>query len=167
MTQIHNYINGELIAPLEGQYLDNYNPAKGEVYSQIPNSNTKDVELAYQAAKAAFPAWSATSKEERSNIMQRIADLIDKNLNALALAESIDNGKPVKLAAHVDIPRAAANMRFYATAILHYASESHIMDNGFVNYTLRKPIGVVGCISPWNLPLYLYYLENCPCLSCW
>jgi aminomuconate-semialdehyde/2-hydroxymuconate-6-semialdehyde dehydrogenase len=165
MTQIHNYINGELIAPKDGQYLDNYNPAKGEVYSQIPNSNATDVELAYQAAKVAFPAWSATSKEERSNIMLRIADLIDKNLNALALAESIDNGKPVKLATHVDIPRAAANMRFYATAILHYASESHIMDNGFVNYTLRKPIGVVGCISPWNLPLYLFTWKIAPALA--
>ena len=165
MEQIQNYINGELVSPKNEGYLDNYNPAKGEVYSRIPNSDEKDVEQAYKAAQEAFDSWKNTSKEERSNIMLRIADLIEQNLDKLALAESIDNGKPVKLATKVDIPRAAANMRFYATAILHYASESHIMDNGFVNYTLRKPIGVVGCISPWNLPLYLFTWKIAPALA--
>lgn len=165
MQKILNYINGELIEPTSNQYLDNYNPAKGEVYSHIPNSDDKDVELAYQAAENAFEGWSNTPKEERSNIMLKIAQLIDDNLDALALAESIDNGKPVKLASHVDIPRAASNMRFYATAILHQATESHHMDNGFVNYTRKKPIGVVGCISPWNLPLYLFTWKIAPALA--
>ncbi|MFN3916602.1 MAG: aldehyde dehydrogenase [Flavobacteriales bacterium] len=165
MEKIQNYINGELVAPVDGNYLDNYNPSNGEVYSLIPNSNEKDVEQAYQAAKAAFPAWSKTPKEERSKIMLRIAALIETNLNELALAESIDNGKPVKLATRVDIPRAASNMHFYGTAILHFASESHDMDGAAINYTLRKPIGVVGCISPWNLPLYLFTWKIAPALA--
>jgi aminomuconate-semialdehyde/2-hydroxymuconate-6-semialdehyde dehydrogenase len=165
MEKIQNYINGELVAPVDGNYLDNYNPSVGEVYSFIPSSNEKDVEQAYQAAKAAFPAWSKTPKEERSKIMLRIAALIESNLSELALAESIDNGKPVKLATRVDIPRAASNMHFYGTAILHFASESHDMDGAAINYTLRKPIGVVGCISPWNLPLYLFTWKIAPALA--
>jgi len=160
-----NYINGELVGPISGSYLDNYNPSIGKVYSQIPDSNEKDVDLAYAAANEAFLGWSNTSKEERSKIMMRIADLIEENLQELAKAESMDNGKPVKLAKHVDIPRAASNMRFFATAILHYASESHEMDGIAINYTLRKPIGVVGCISPWNLPLYLFTWKIAPALA--
>jgi len=165
MEKILNYINGELVEPVNNSYLDNYNPSIGEVYSQIPDSNEKDIEMAYKGASEAFVAWSKTRKEERSKIMMRIADLIEENLEELALAESIDNGKPVKLATHVDIPRAASNMRFFATAILHYASESHDMDGIAINYTLRKPIGVVGCISPWNLPLYLFTWKIAPALA--
>ena len=165
MEKILNYINGELVEPINSSYLDNYNPSIGKVYSQIPDSNEKDVDLAYAAANEAFLGWSNTPKEERSKIMMRIADLIEENLVELAKAESIDNGKPVKLATHVDIPRAASNMRFFATAILHYASESHDMDGVAINYTLRKPIGVVGCISPWNLPLYLFTWKIAPALA--
>ena len=165
MEKILNYINGELVEPINGSYLDNYNPSIGKVYSQIPDSNEKDVDLAYAVANEAFASWSATPKEERSKIMMRIADLIEENLEELAEAESMDNGKPVKLATHVDIPRAASNMRFFATAILHYASESHDMDGVAINYTLRKPIGVVGCISPWNLPLYLFTWKIAPALA--
>lgn len=165
MEKILNYINGELIEPTNNSFLDNYNPAIGKVYSQIPNSDEKDIDLAYSAANEAFEGWSNTSKEERSKVMMRIADLIEKNLDVLAKAESMDNGKPVKLATHVDIPRAASNMRFFATAILHYASESHNMDGVAINYTLRKPIGVVGCISPWNLPLYLFTWKIAPALA--
>ena len=165
MEKMLNYINGELVGPISGSYLDNYNPSIGKVYSQIPDSNEKDVDLAYAAANEAFLGWSNTSKEERSKIMMRIADLIEENLQELAKAESMDNGKPVKLAKHVDIPRAASNMRFFATAILHYASESHEMDGIAINYTLRKPIGVVGCISPWNLPLYLFTWKIAPALA--
>ena len=165
MEKILNYINGELVEPVNTSYLDNYNPAIGKVYSQIPDSNEKDIDLAYSAANEAFLGWSNTPKEERSKIMMRIADLIEENLSELAKAESIDNGKPVKLATHVDIPRAASNMRFFATAVLHYASESHDMDGVAINYTLRKPIGVVGCISPWNLPLYLFTWKIAPALA--
>lgn len=165
MEKIRNYINGELIEPIGKQYIDNYNPAIGKVYSLIPDSDEKDVELATQAALKAFPSWSNTPKEDRSKIMLKISDLIEKNLDRFALAESIDNGKPVSLAKMVDIPRAASNFHFYATAILHYAAESHSMEDTAINYTLRSPVGVAGCISPWNLPLYLFTWKIAPAIA--
>ncbi|MDF1674631.1 MAG: aldehyde dehydrogenase [Vicingaceae bacterium] len=165
MEKLFNYINGELIEPQSKQYLDNYNPSKGEVYSLIPDSDAIDVELAVKAAKAAFPSWSVTQKEERYKIIMRLVDLIEQNLDMLAAAESKDNGKPLKLAQTVDIPRAASNFRFYATGILHFASESHAMEDQAINYTLREPIGVCGCISPWNLPLYLFSWKIAPALA--
>lgn len=165
MKKIKNYINGELVDPIAGNYIDNYNPSTGQVYSLIPDSGNEDVELATKAAKAAFPEWSKTPKEKRSRILQKLASLIEDNLDRLALAESIDNGKPLKLAKTVDIPRAAANFNFYATGILHYASQSHAMEGTAINYTLREPIGVCGCISPWNLPLYLFSWKIAPALA--
>jgi len=135
------------------------------VYSHIPDSDERDVELAYQAAKKAFKDWSVTSKDQRSAYLLKIASLIEKNLDRLALAESIDNGKPVKLAKTVDIPRAAANFHFYGTAVLHHATEAHDMEGSAINYTLRQPVGVAGCISPWNLPLYLFSWKIAPALA--
>ena len=165
MEKIKNYINGKLVEPIAKNYIDNYNPSTGEVYSLIPDSDAADVEAATNAAKAAFPEWSKTPKEKRSRILQKVASLIEKNLDSLALAESKDNGKPLKLAKSVDIPRAAANFNFYATGILHYASQSHAMEDSAINYTLREPIGVCGCISPWNLPLYLFSWKIAPALA--
>jgi aminomuconate-semialdehyde/2-hydroxymuconate-6-semialdehyde dehydrogenase len=165
MQIIDNYINGNLVAPTEQAYIDNYDPATGKIYAQIPNSSSKDVELAYAAAKAAFPAWSTKSTDERSKILYRIATRIEEKLESLARAESIDNGKPLWLAKMVDIPRAASNFRFYATAIQHYAAGAHAMSNKAINYTLRGAIGVVGCISPWNLPLYLFTWKIAPALA--
>lgn len=165
MQAIKNYINGTLIEPVGKQYIDNYNPATGKVYSLIPDSDERDVQLAVDAALVAFPSWSVTDKEQRSKILVRIAELIEKNLDRLGLAESMDNGKPVSLAKRVDIPRAASNFHFYATAILHFASESHSMENTAINYTLRNPVGVAGCISPWNLPLYLFSWKIAPALA--
>lgn len=165
MEKIANYIDGQLVEPTSKNYLENVNPATGKVYSLIPDSTDHDIELAYQAAAAAFPAWSTTSINDRSAVLSRIADLINHNLHELALAESIDNGKPVSLATQVDIPRAESNIRFFATAIQHFASEAHIMEDKAINYTNRKPIGVVGCISPWNLPLYLFTWKIAPALA--
>jgi aminomuconate-semialdehyde/2-hydroxymuconate-6-semialdehyde dehydrogenase len=165
MFKIKNYINGELVEPKGQEYIDNYNPAIGKVYSLIPDSGQEDVESAVKAAKAAFPAWAETPKEKRARILLKISELIEQNLERLALAESTDNGKPVWLAKQVDIPRAASNFHFYATAILHYASESHEMEGLAINYTLRHPIGVAGCISPWNLPLYLFTWKIAPALA--
>ncbi len=165
MQKISNYINGQLVTPLGEKYLDNYNPAEGRVYSHIPDSDSRDVELATQAAQAAFAGWSGTSNTQRAAILQKIADLIDRDLNSLVLAESIDNGKPVSLALVMDIPRASANMRFYATAAMNVSSESHLTEGVAINYTLRTPIGVVGCISPWNLPLYLFTWKIAPALA--
>lgn len=165
MFKLQNYINGQLIEPVGKSYLDNYNPATGKVYSLIPDSDEKDVELAYQAARSAFNEWSITPKEKRSYYLLKIAELIEKNLDKLALAESTDNGKPLKLAKTVDIPRAASNFHFYGTAILHHASHAHAMENSAINYTLRQPVGVAGCISPWNLPLYLFSWKIAPALA--
>ena len=165
MQKIDNYINGQLVAPESMAYIDNVNPSTGNVYSLIPDSGDKDIQLAYEAARDAFPAWSTMSVDERSAIMMRIVDGIEKNLTMLAEAESKDNGKPVWLAKSVDIPRAASNFRFYATAILHYATGAHAMSDKAINYTHRDPIGVVGCISPWNLPLYLFSWKIAPALA--
>lgn len=165
MIQLNNYINGDQVPPKCNAYLDNFEPATGQVYSRIPDSDQEDVELAFQAAKAAFPAWSTTPLEERYRILIRISELIDHHLEELAEAESRDNGKPVWLARKVDIPRASSNFRFYATGLMHFASESHEMPGEAINYTLRQPIGVVGCISPWNLPLYLFSWKIAPALA--
>lgn len=165
MITIRNYIGGNLIEPVSASYLDNINPATGKVYSLCPDSDERDVAMAVEAAKAAFPAWSAMPAGERSRIMLKIADLIEKNLDKLAHAESVDQGKPLWLAKNGEIPRAKANIHFFATAIEHYASESHSMGTHAINYTLRTPIGVVGCISPWNLPLYLFTWKIAPALA--
>jgi aminomuconate-semialdehyde/2-hydroxymuconate-6-semialdehyde dehydrogenase len=165
MEKLRNFINGEYVAPKSGEYIDNFEPATGEVYSLIPNSNAEDIEDAVKAAEAAFPIWSKMSIGERSDILMKLSAGIEKRMDEFVEAESRDNGKPLKLAAHVDIPRAVSNFHFFATAIQHYASESHSMEGLGVNYTLRKPIGVVGCISPWNLPLYLFSWKIAPALA--
>ena len=163
--RIQNFIGGSFRDPIGENWMDNFNPATGEVYSRTPDSDSRDVDLAVGAARAAFPMWSTTPAEERFKILNRIADLIDQNLNALALAETNDNGKPLWLSKRVDIPRASSNFRFFATGIMHTSTESHSMEDKAVNYTLRQPIGVVGCISPWNLPLYLFTWKIAPALA--
>jgi len=165
MFKLQNYINGELVAPNSNDYIDNYNPSTGKVYSLIPDSDASDVKAAVKAAKAAYPKWSLTPKEKRSAIMLKIVELINKNYDKLAEAEAIDNGKPMWLAQKVDIARAASNFEFFATAILHFASEAHMMEDKYVNYTRRDPLGVVGCISPWNLPLYLFTWKIAPAIA--
>ncbi len=162
---IQNYIGGEFVEPLSKIYTDNINPATGEKFGQIPNSNREDVDFAVQAAQKAFTTWSVTSTEVRFKIMNRIAELIDENLDALALAETTDNGKPLWLSKRVDIPRASSNFRFFATGIMHFSTESHVMEDKAINYTMRQPIGVVGCISPWNLPLYLFTWKIAPAIA--
>lgn len=165
MQRIKNYINGEFVAPVSGKWLDNYDPSVGEVYSQIPKSDEKDVENAVQAAQKAFPEWSNTTIDQRSEIIHKIADLIEDQLIDLAKSESKDNGKPLSLALSVDIPRAISNFRFYANAITQFATEAHeSVGRNTMNYTIRKPLGVVGCISPWNLPLYLFTWKIAPAL---
>lgn len=162
---IANYIAGTLQPPLAGKYAPNTNPATGEVYSHTPDSDAADVEAAVAAAKAAFVGWSTTPAEERFRVLNRIAMLIDEHADALALAETNDNGKPLWLSKRVDIPRASSNFRFFATGILHFSTESHHMEDKAINYTMRQPIGVVGCISPWNLPLYLFTWKIAPALA--
>jgi len=163
--EIQNYIDGAFVAPVSGQTMDNINPATGKVYGTIPRSDKRDVAAAVEAAKKAFPSWSRLSAGERSSWLLKVANRIEERMEELALAESTDNGKPMKLARSVDIPRARDNFKFYATAILHDAYETHDMGIDGFNYTLRQPIGVAGCISPWNLPLYLFSWKIAPALA--
>lgn len=164
MERILNYINGNLVEPKHKKYIDNFQPATGKTYSLIPDSQAEDIQFAVDSATAAFPKWAATKAEQRAKIMMRIASLIERDMELFVQAESKDNGKPVSLARLVDIPRAISNLEFFATEILHFSSESHAMEDA-INYTLRQPIGVVGCISPWNLPLYLFTWKIAPALA--
>ncbi len=165
LLKIENYIGSQLIPPADGRYLENFEPATGEVYSLAPDSDEVDVDRAVAAAQAAFPEWAKTAAEARFDILMRLVALIERDVEKLAEAESIDNGKPLSLARSMDIPRAASNFRFYATAAMHVANESFDMPGIGFNYTLRQPIGVVGCISPWNLPLYLFTWKIAPALA--
>ncbi len=165
MERIQNYIAGQLKDPLSGLYMDNINPATGRAYSLIPDSDAGDVAGAVAVAQRAFPAWADSSPEYRFKVLNRIAERIEAELEAFALAESVDSGKPLSVARTVDIPRAVANFRFFATAAMQFASEAHPMAGQAVNYTLRQPLGVVGCISPWNLPLYLFTWKIAPALA--
>lgn len=165
MTAIKNYINGTFVDAAGGAVLDNVEPATGQVFGSIPDSEASDVDAAVEAATSAFPSWSQLSRTERSGYMIAIADAIDERMEELAQAESKDNGKPVSLARTVDIPRASSNFRFFATAILHESSDAHHYDQVALNYTNRHPLGVAGCISPWNLPLYLFTWKIAPALA--
>ena len=165
MEKLQNFINGSYQNPVSNEFIDNFEPATGKVYSLIPDSDERDVQMAVEAAEKAFPIWSKMSVEERSKILVRLSEGIERRMDEFVKAESKDNGKPLTLAAHVDIPRAVSNFHFFATAIIHFSSESHYMEGMGLNYTLRKPMGIVGCISPWNLPLYLFSWKIAPALA--
>ncbi len=165
MLKIKNYIGGRLCDSASGEFLDNIDPSTGTVYSLVPDSDERDVEAAVAAAEDAFPGWAGSSAEIRHDVLMKLSALIERDLDSLSEAECIDNGKPKSLAKAVDIPRAVANFKFYATAAMHFASESHDTVGQAINYTLRKPLGVVGCISPWNLPLYLFTWKIAPALA--
>ncbi|MGB2739647.1 MAG: aldehyde dehydrogenase [Cognaticolwellia sp.] len=165
MDIIANFIDGQYQAPLQQQYIDNIEPATGNIYGKIPDSCNEDVELAVTAAKKALPAWRSLPLEDRADYLIAIAQEIELQLEEFALAEAIDNGKPISLARSVDIPRAASNFKFFAHACSQFASESHAMAGSAINYTLRPPVGIVGCISPWNLPLYLFTWKIAPALA--
>ncbi|MCB9052597.1 MAG: aldehyde dehydrogenase [Lewinellaceae bacterium] len=162
---IKNYIDGALAPAVSGQYLDNYNPATGKVYSHLPDSDENDVQRAVEAAERAFREWSTAEPRTRFRLLMRIADIIEQNIDAFARAETMDSGKPLSMSMSVDIPRAQANFRFFATSVLQFGSESHHMPGEAINFTLRQPLGVVGCISPWNLPLYLFTWKIAPALA--
>jgi aminomuconate-semialdehyde/2-hydroxymuconate-6-semialdehyde dehydrogenase len=164
MKKLANYIDGVDFAPISNHYINNFNPSTGDVYSLIPDSDERDVEMAYEAAEIAFETWSKSPSEKRFKILNRIAELIDLKNEELALAESIDQGKPIWLA-KTEMTRSAQNFRFFATAAMQFNSESHTMEGHAINYTIKSPIGVVGCISPWNLPLYLFSWKIAPALA--
>ena len=161
--EVRNFVDGAFEKP--AKVLDNVAPGSGEVFGTIPRSGEAEVNRAMKAAKRAFPTWSATPAAHRAACLSRLADAVARHAELLARAEAQDNGKPVSLAGMVDIPRAEKNLRFYASGIQHYASQSHAMEGEAINYTLRKPLGVVACISPWNLPLYLFTWKVAPALA--
>jgi len=165
MKRIEHFVSGRFCPPISGEYLDNVDPATGEVYSKVAAGDQRDVDAAYEAARVAFDGWSRTPAAERCRVMSRVADLIERDLDKLAMAECVDNGRPLALARSLDIPRAATNFRFFATAILHTASATHVTDDVALNYTLRQPRGVAGVISPWNLPLYLLSWKIAPAMA--
>jgi aminomuconate-semialdehyde/2-hydroxymuconate-6-semialdehyde dehydrogenase len=165
MERIQNLIDGTLRPAESGAWLEVHAPATGSVHALLPDSDERDVELAVQAARQALPTWNKLGREGRSKVLLKLAELIERDLEQFAKDESRDNGKPLSLARKVDIPRAVANFKFFATAILHFPSEAHLMDDVAVNWTDRQPIGTVGCISPWNLPLYLFTWKIAPALA--
>jgi aminomuconate-semialdehyde/2-hydroxymuconate-6-semialdehyde dehydrogenase len=159
-----NLIDGRLCAPQAGKYLHVFEPATARHFADCPDSDARDVDAAVAAAQRAFPAWSATPVAQRAVILNRIADRIEARLDEFARAESRDSGKPLALARGLDIPRAISNLRFFASAITQFSSESHATHDA-INYTLRQPLGAVACISPWNLPLYLFTWKIAPALA--
>ncbi|MFN8673980.1 MAG: aldehyde dehydrogenase [Candidatus Sericytochromatia bacterium] len=165
MEKILNFIDGSYQEPINKKYIENYNPSEGKVYSLIADSDKDDVDLAVKSAKKAFDAWSKTTTQERSNFLNKIADLLEEKLDLFAKAEAKDQGKPFNLAKSVDIPRAIHNFRFFADFILYHKEEATNLNNIALNYTTRKPLGIVGLISPWNLPLYLLTWKIAPALA--
>lgn len=163
--RVLNYINGQLLEPDSGDYLDNVDPSTGEVYSTVADSNESDLNTAVAAAKAAFPAWRDTPAAERAAVLTRWADLIESHAEDFAKAECFDNGKPLSTCRNVDIPRGINNIRFYATAVQQFSSECHPMGSSAFNYTLRDPMGVVSTISPWNFPFHLLTWKVAPALA--
>ncbi len=165
IRKLANYINGQLCPPQGRRWLDVFEPASGQRFAECPDSDVGDIDVAVQAAQRAFPGWSATPIAQRAQFFNRIADLLEARLEEFAQAESRDSGKPVTLARRLDIPRAVSNLRFFAAAATQFSSEAHAMDGAAINYTLRQPLGAVACISPWNLPLYLFTWKIAPALA--
>jgi aminomuconate-semialdehyde/2-hydroxymuconate-6-semialdehyde dehydrogenase len=162
---LHNWIDGQARTAESGDRLLHWNPALGQKKGELPDSDEQDVAVAVAAARTAAPTWAALSPEERAACLYRLAELVEASASELARLETLDTGKPLALAARMDIPRASANLRFFAAAATQFASEAHPVQGKAINYTLRMPHGVVGCISPWNLPLYLFTWKIAPALA--
>ena len=165
METLANFINGQFSDPNSGNYLNVFEPATGQVYAKVPDSNEHDINTAIEAAEKAFYDWSVTSSEERAGLLHKIADGIETRLDKLAEYESRDTGKPLSLAKTVDIPREGTNFRFFANLVLKHETEEILDGEGSVNRIIRQPLGIVGCISPWNLPLYLFTWKIAPAIA--
>ncbi|MDQ3228406.1 MAG: aldehyde dehydrogenase [Pseudomonadota bacterium] len=164
MQQLHHWVDSQTRKAANGRWRDVFDPANGQVFAQVADGDAQDVEAAVAAAERAFPAWSALPNNERARWLEKLADALEARLDDFAHAESRDAGKPIKLARDIEIPRAIANLRFFAHAATQFGSESHHGQAG-LNYTLRQPLGVIATISPWNLPLYLLTWKIAPALA--
>jgi aminomuconate-semialdehyde/2-hydroxymuconate-6-semialdehyde dehydrogenase len=165
MIKIDNFIGGNFFPPSTGDYTLGQNPSTGKAFYHLASSNETDVNHAVLEAKQAFKLWNKVSPSDRSCKLNKLADLILKNSDILAKYESQDSGKPYHLARTLDIPRSARNFSFFASAATQFSSECHPVNNESINYTLRQPLGVVVCISPWNLPLYLLTWKLAPAIA--
>ena len=164
MQTLPHWIDGRAVQAGDAGWLDVFDPAHGVAFARVARGNAETVQAAAEAAENAFPAWSGLSNDARARWLERLADALEARIEDFARAESRDGGKPLRLAREVEIPRAIANLRFFAHAATQFASESHHGQAG-LNYTLRQPLGVVGTISPWNLPLYLFTWKIAPALA--
>lgn len=164
MEKLYNFINGKFVAPNSNQYLEIFEPATGQTYAQVADSNSADIENAYESAQNAFGNWSSLSVKERADYLNKIAEGLESRLDEFAEYESRDTGKPISLAKSVDIPRAVSNFRFFAEYGQEFNFESELNNDQSHNKIIRSALGVIGCISPWNLPLYLFSWKIAPAL---
>ena len=162
--RLAHWIDGKPTDPATGRWREVFDPARGDAFAVVADGDARDVDAAVAAAGRAFPGWSALPNDQRARWLEKLADALEARLDDFAHAEARDGGKPIRLAREVEIPRAIANLRFYAHAATQFASESHHGQAG-LNYTLRLPLGVVATISPWNLPLYLFTWKVAPALA--
>lgn len=160
---INNYINGKFVEPVQGKYLDKINPATNQLLAHVAASTSDDINNAVQAAKQAFPSWSALDRQERGALLQKVANRIRDKLTYLAQLESEDTGKPIRISSAIDIPRAVQNFEFFIHAIEQIEDDYHYTRD-YENKTYRSPIGIAGLITPWNLPLYLLTWKVAPAL---
>lgn len=165
MQTLSNYINGKFVTPEAKEYITSINPATSQAIAQVPLSTKKDLDQAVLAARLAFEKWSGFSAQDRASYLFKMADEIEKDKQILAELETEDTGKPLSLTKQIDIPRSIENFRFFASLITQSESQMHDMGMDGFNYTRQEPLGVVGCISPWNLPLYLLTWKIAPALA--
>jgi len=160
-----NFIGGDWVAPVEGKYFENVTPVTGEVFCEIPRSSAADVDLALDAAHAAAPAWGKTSVQERSNMLLKIADRIEQNIEMLAVAETWDNGKGVRETLNADIPLVVDHFRYFAGCLRSQEGTATEIDETTVSYHFNEPLGVVGQIIPWNFPILMAAWKLGPALA--
>ena len=160
-----NFIGGKWVAPAKGQYFDVVTPVSGKVYTQAARSTAEDIELALDAAHAAFPAWGKTDAATRSNILLRIADRLEQNLELLAYAETVDNGKPIRETLNADIPLAVDHFRYFAGCLRSQEGGISEIDENTMAYHIHEPLGVVGQIIPWNFPILMAAWKLAPALG--
>ena len=160
-----NFIGGQWVPPVRGQYFENKTPVTGEVFTEVPRSTAEDVELALDAAWKAFPAWGRTSVAERAGVLLKIADAMESHLERIAVAETWDNGKPVRECLAADIPLAIDHFRYFAAAIRTQEGGISQLDDETTAYHFHEPLGVVGQIIPWNFPVLMAAWKIAPALA--
>ena len=166
-AQYENFIGGEWLAPTSGEYFDNISPVDGKLLTKIPRSNEADVEAAILAANKAFQSFKHTSVLERSNLLNKMADAIETNLEKLAIAETLDNGKTIRETLNADVPLVVDHFRYFASVIRAESGTVSDLDENTISQEIYEPYGVVAQIIPWNFPLLMAAWKLAPCYCCW